>query len=147
MGSPRLATVGAFVLGGLLLFAVGLFLIGDRRLLFSEQFEVEADFANVAGVEIGTGVRLSGLPAGEVIGIEIPGEPGGRFVVRMRVREDLRALVRTRARRSGPIRRRPFFPTGSSARPTSSSAAAAGRRRSWQTAVRSRASTRWRSPT
>ncbi|MCE2513750.1 MAG: MCE family protein, partial [Acidobacteria bacterium] len=95
MGSPRLATVGAFVLGGLLLFAVGLFLIGDRRLLFSEQFEVEADFANVAGVEIGTGVRLSGLPAGEVIGIEIPGEPGGRFVVRMRVREDLRALVRT----------------------------------------------------
>ncbi|MCY4662656.1 MAG: MlaD family protein [Acidobacteria bacterium] len=95
MGSPRLATVGAFVLGGLLLFAVGLFLIGDRRLLFSEQFEVEADFGNVAGVEIGTGVRLSGLPAGEVIGIEIPGEPGGRFVVRMRVREDLRALVRT----------------------------------------------------
>ena len=95
MGSPRLATVGAFVIGGLLLFAVGLFLIGDRRLLFSEQFEVEADFGNVAGVEIGTGVRLSGLPAGEVIGIEIPGEPGGRFVVRMRVREDLRALVRT----------------------------------------------------
>lgn len=95
MGSPRLATVGAFVLGGLLLFAVGLFLIGDRRLLFSEQFEVEADFGNVAGVETGTGVRLSGLPAGEVIGIEIPGEPGGRFVVRMRVREDLRALVRT----------------------------------------------------
>ena len=95
MGSPRLATVGAFVIGGLLLFAVGLFLIGDRRLLFSEQFEVEADFGNVAGVEIGTGVRLSGLPAGEVIGIEIPGEPGGRFVVRMRVREDLHALVRT----------------------------------------------------
>ena len=95
MGSPRLAMVGAFVIGGLLLFAVGLFLIGDRRLLFSEQFEVEADFGNVAGVEIGTGVRLSGLPAGEVIGIEIPGRPGGRFVVRMRVREDLHALVRT----------------------------------------------------
>ena len=95
MGSPRLATVGAFVIGGLLLFAVGLFLIGDRRLLFSEQFEVEADFGNVAGVEIGTSVRLSGLPAGEVIGIEIPGEPGGRFVVRMRVREDLHALVRS----------------------------------------------------
>ena len=95
MGSPRLALVGAFVIGGLLLFAVGLFMIGDRRLLFSDQFEVEADFGNVAGVEIGTGVRLSGLPAGEVIGIDIPGGPGGRFVVRMRVREDLRALVRT----------------------------------------------------
>ena len=49
----------------------------------------------MAGVEIGTGVRLSGLPAGEVIGIDIPDQPGGRFVVRMRVREDLHALVRT----------------------------------------------------
>ena len=95
MGSPRLALVGAFVIGGLLLFAVGLFMIGDRRLLFSEQFEIEADFGNVAGVEISTGVRLSGLPAGEVIGIEIPDAPGGRFVVRMRVREDLHSLVRT----------------------------------------------------
>ena len=95
MGSPRLATVGAFVIGGLLLFAVGLLLIGDRRLLFSEQFEVEADFGNVSGVEVGTGVRLSGLPAGEVIDIAIPPGPGGRFVVRMRVREDLHPLVRT----------------------------------------------------
>ena len=95
MGSPRLALVGAFVIGGLLIFAVGLFMIGDRRLLFSEQFEMEADFGNVAGVEIGTSVRLSGLPAGEVIGIDIPGAPGGRFLVRMRVREDLHALVRT----------------------------------------------------
>ena len=95
MGSPRPALVGAFVIGGLLLFAVGLFMIGDRRLLFSEQFEMEADFGNVAGVEISTAVRLSGMPAGEVIGIEIPDAPGGRFVVRMRVREDLHSLVRT----------------------------------------------------
>ena len=95
MGSPRLALVGAFVISGLLIFAVGLFMIGDRRLLFSEQFEIEADFGNVAGVEIGTSVRLSGLPAGEVIDIDIPDAPGGRFVVRMRVREDLHALIRT----------------------------------------------------
>ena len=95
MGSPRLALVGAFVAGGLLLFAVGLFMIGDRRLLFAEHFEVEADFGNVTGVQVGTSVRLSGLPAGEVIGITIPRVPGGRFLVRMRVREDLHALVRT----------------------------------------------------
>ena len=95
MGSPRLAWVGAFVTGGLLLFAVGLFMIGDRRLLFTERFEVEADFGNVTGITIGTGVRLAGLDAGEVLGIEIPLNPGERFLVRMRVREDLRPLVRT----------------------------------------------------
>ena len=95
MGSPRLAVVGTFVIGGLLLFAVGLFMIGDRRLLFAERFEVEADFGNVTGIAIGTGVRLAGFDAGEVLGIEIPLNPGERFVVRMRVREDLRPLVRT----------------------------------------------------
>ena len=95
MGSPRLALVGTFVVGGLLLFAVGLFMIGDRRLLFAERFEVEADFGNVTGIAIGTGVRLAGFDAGEVLGIEIPLNPGERFLVRMRVREDLRPLVRT----------------------------------------------------
>ena len=94
MGSPRLAWVGAFVIGGLLLFAVGLFMIGDRRLLFTERFEIEADFGNVTGIAIGTGVRLAGFDAGEVLGIEIPLNPGERFLVRMRVRQDLRPLVR-----------------------------------------------------
>jgi len=95
MGSPRLAWVGTFVVGGLLLFAVGLFLIGDRRLLFAEHFEVEADFGNVTGIVVGTNVRLAGLDAGEVLGLVIPSSPGEQFAVRMRVREDLRSLVRT----------------------------------------------------
>ena len=95
MGSPRLALVGAFVIGGLLLFAVGLFMIGDRRLLFTESFEAVADFGNVNGVEVGTSVRLSGLAAGEVIALTLPPDPGGRFLVRMRIREDLRPLIRT----------------------------------------------------
>ena len=92
MGFPRLVRVRTFVIGGLL--AVGLFMIGDR-LLFTERFEIEADFGNVAGIAIGTGVRLAGFDAGEVLGIEIPLNPGERFLVRMRVREDLRPLVRT----------------------------------------------------
>ena len=55
MGSPRLTLVGTFVIGGLFfLFAVGLFMIGDRRLLFTERFEVEANFGNVTGIAIGT---------------------------------------------------------------------------------------------
>lgn len=95
MGSPRLALVGAFVIGGLLLFAVGLFMIGDRRLLFTDSFEAVADFGNVNGVEVGTSVRLSGLAAGEVIALTLPPDPGGRFLVRMRIREDLHPLVRT----------------------------------------------------
>ncbi len=42
MTRMRTAVVGAFVLGGLLLFGGGLFLIGDRRLLFVDQFELNS---------------------------------------------------------------------------------------------------------
>ncbi len=91
----RGAWVGAFVIGGVLLFSVGLFLIGDRRLLFSKQFEVHSTFAKVTGVQVGTRVRLAGLDAGEVLEVRVPPRPSARFLVRMRVREDLRPLVRT----------------------------------------------------
>ena len=91
----RGALVGAFVLGGLLLFGGGLFLIGDRRLFFEPQFELYSTFSKVTGLQAGTTVRLAGLDAGEVLEIELPRRPSDRFSVRMRVREDLRVLVRT----------------------------------------------------
>jgi phospholipid/cholesterol/gamma-HCH transport system substrate-binding protein len=90
----RGAVVGAFVLGGLLIFGGGLFLIGDRRLLFSEQFELNATFGRVTGLEVGTQVRLAGLRAGEVLEVRVPSRPSDPFLVRMRLREDLRPLIR-----------------------------------------------------
>jgi phospholipid/cholesterol/gamma-HCH transport system substrate-binding protein len=95
MGRERLAAVGAFVIGGLVLFAVGLFLIGDRRMLFSDTFRVYAEFKQVAGLDTGAKVRVAGTDAGEVEEIRVPPGPSGRFRVRMRVRSDLRPLIRT----------------------------------------------------
>src|SRR4030095_10836078 len=95
MTRMRSAAVGAFVLGGLLLFGAGLFLIGDRRLLFSRQFELNSTFSKVTGLQVGPRVRLAGLDAGEVLEIALPPRPSQRFRVRMRMREDLRQLVRT----------------------------------------------------
>ena len=94
MPAARLIGVGVFVVGGLLIFALGLFMIGDRRSLFAEQFSVHAEFAQVAGLQDGAAVRVSGMEAGEVTDIAIPPSPAGRFRVRMRVREELRPLVR-----------------------------------------------------
>lgn len=90
----RPAIVGAFVLGGLLLFAVGLFLIGNRRMLFAESFEVYAEFAEIAALDNGAKVRVAGMDAGEVENIRVPPGPGAPFRVRMRVREDLHPLIR-----------------------------------------------------
>ena len=95
MSRPQLSLVGAFVVVGVLLFAVGIFMIGDRRLLFAQHFEVSADFGNVTGIQVGTRVRVGGFDAGEVLALRIPASPTGRFQVGMRVREDLHSLVRT----------------------------------------------------
>ena len=95
MVKNRLAAVGLFVIGGMLLFAAGLFLIGDRRMLFSDTFHVYAEFKQVAALGSGAKVRVSGVDAGEVEEITVPTGPSGRFRVRMRVRSDLGPLIRT----------------------------------------------------
>jgi phospholipid/cholesterol/gamma-HCH transport system substrate-binding protein len=95
MPKHRLVIVGAFVMGGLLLFAFGLFRIGDRRLLFVESFRVYAEFSEVSALAPGALVRVAGMDAGEVEEIRVPAGPADRFRVRMRVRENLGPLVRT----------------------------------------------------
>lgn len=95
MSRTRSAIIGAFLVGGVLLFAGGLFLIGDRRLMFAEQFELHSTFGRVTGLQVGSVVRFAGLDAGEVLAITIPSQPSHRFGVRMRVREDVRHLIRT----------------------------------------------------
>jgi len=94
MSKKKLAVVGAFVLGGVLLFAVGLFLIGDRRMMFAETTGIYAEFAQIAGLETGAKVRVAGMDAGEVESIHIPASPSAKFRVKMRVRQDLRPLLR-----------------------------------------------------
>lgn len=94
MEARRSAWVGAFVVGGVLLFAAGLFLIGDRRMLFVDHVDLGSTFGRVTGVQVGTPVRLAGLAAGEVREIRLPSRPSEPFLVRMRIRDDLRYLVR-----------------------------------------------------
>ena len=94
MPRNRLIAVGAFVVGGLLLFAVGLFLIGNRRMLFTKTFDAYAEFSNLAGLQAGAKVRVAGLDAGEVDTIHVPPNPSARFRVKLRIREDLHPLIR-----------------------------------------------------
>lgn len=94
MRKERLAAVGAFVIGGVVLFAAGLFLIGDRRMMFDDTFQVYAEFKQLAALDSGAKVRVAGVDAGEVEEIRVPAGPSGRFRVRMRVRSDLRPLIR-----------------------------------------------------
>lgn len=91
----RLAGVGAFVLGGLLLFTVGLFMIGDRQMAFAKKFTIYTEFRKITGLQPGAIVRVSGAKAGAVKQIVPPDGPGGRFRVELEITEDLHPLVRT----------------------------------------------------
>lgn len=94
MPSSRNYLVGLFVLAGILVFSVGLFMIGDRRKLFSKDFEVVAEFKELGGLQDGANVKVGGMDAGEVIDIEVPPQPQSKFRVRMRVLETLHPVVR-----------------------------------------------------
>lgn len=94
MLSSKVVGAGAFVVIGVLLFTVALFMIGERRSLFERRFPVYTEFARVGQLEIGASVRISGLDAGEVREIAVPATPSGKFRVRMLVRNDLHNLVR-----------------------------------------------------
>ena len=96
MATPaRLVGVGVFVLGGLLLFTLGLFMIGDRQMLFSKQFTVYTEFKKITGLQPGAIVRVSGAKAGSIIEILPPNAPSEKFRVKLEIAEDLHQLVRT----------------------------------------------------
>jgi phospholipid/cholesterol/gamma-HCH transport system substrate-binding protein len=87
--------VGMFVGGCLLLFAVGLFLIGNSNQLFTKSFVIVAEFKKVTGVQKGGKVRVAGMDAGTVTRIEVPPTPEGKFRIHFRIIEKLHSLVRT----------------------------------------------------
>ena len=95
MVSTKVVGAGAFVVIGLLLFTVGLFMIGERRMLFEDRLVVYTEFARLGQLENGAVVRVAGADAGEVTEIGIPASPAGKFRVKMEIREDLHGLVRT----------------------------------------------------
>jgi phospholipid/cholesterol/gamma-HCH transport system substrate-binding protein len=91
--SGRIA-LGVFLVGGILLFGIGLFWIGDRRLLFSQNVDLYTEFSNLSGLAKGAKVRVSGLDAGEVLAIQVPPNPGSRFRVHFRALKEFQPILR-----------------------------------------------------
>jgi outer membrane protein OmpA-like peptidoglycan-associated protein len=86
--------LGLFIVGTLLILAIGVFLIGDRQFLFSATYPLKSDFQNVGGLNVGADVRVGGIRAGTVQAIELPGQSDGRVGVVMRLQSSTRSLIR-----------------------------------------------------
>jgi phospholipid/cholesterol/gamma-HCH transport system substrate-binding protein len=70
---------GLFVVAGIALFTVGLFLIGNRHEAFAQHIDYYAEFKNLAGLSKGSKVQVAGMDAGQVLEIGVPESPSSRF--------------------------------------------------------------------
>ncbi|MEX1238586.1 MAG: MlaD family protein, partial [Cyclobacteriaceae bacterium] len=87
--------VGAFVLAGLTLFLLSVFLIGSENNLFSRTFKVAAVFRNVEGLKAGDNVWLSGVKIGTVSDVKIASE--GKVVVSLSLKDNQNQFIKTDA--------------------------------------------------
>ncbi|MEX2117313.1 MAG: MlaD family protein [Bacteroidota bacterium] len=63
--------LGIFISIGMMVFIVGIYFIGEGQQLFTSTFRISGIFSNVAGLQAGNNVRLSGINVGVVDNISI----------------------------------------------------------------------------
>ena len=70
--SPRFKVrLGLFIIGGLAIFVIAIFIIGKQKNLFNPVFSLKTTFYNVSGLEVGCNIRFSGINVGTVDNITI----------------------------------------------------------------------------
>lgn len=77
---------GIFTLVGLLIFGVGIFLIGSKKNMFGNTFIIYGTFKNVGGLEIGNNIRFAGINVGTVEEISIVSDTLIRVDMRMKAK-------------------------------------------------------------
>lgn len=90
----RTARLGAFILGALILFGVGMFLIGDRQFLFSRTYRLHAPFDTVVGLDDGAVVRSGGVRVGTVDEIRMPRGPAEKITLVLKLEHSTLEVIR-----------------------------------------------------
>jgi phospholipid/cholesterol/gamma-HCH transport system substrate-binding protein len=88
--------VGLFVIAGLALGMLGVFLIGNTKQLWEQKVVYKAAFQNVAGLKPGAPIRMGGLDVGTVTGINHDGDLADtRIFVRMSINKTEAGRIRS----------------------------------------------------
>lgn len=88
--------VGLFVIIGLVLFMVAVYLIGQNRNMFAKTFQLKSTFSNVGGLTVGNNVRLAGINIGTVKTIDFVSDSS--VVVMAEIQEEVHKYIKTDAR-------------------------------------------------
>ena len=96
--SKNTGKLGLFVICGILLFMVAVYLIGQNKNLFAETFDVKSTFKNVSGLTPGNNVRFGGINVGTVKSIEFVSDSS--VVVTAVVKEEVHKYIKSDAKAS-----------------------------------------------
>ena len=86
--------LGAFIVLALLIFAAGVFWIGNKQFLFRSTYRLSAEFQNVAGLNGGAEVRVGGIHEGTVRQIQLPMRPNEKIRVLMDLEGRTRNVIK-----------------------------------------------------
>lgn len=84
--------LGMFVVAGILLFIITIYVIGINRNLFGSNFTLNSKFKNVSGLKVGSSVRLSGINIGTVSEIEFLSD--SLVLVRLLIKDEVQQFIK-----------------------------------------------------
>lgn len=85
--------LGLFVIGGLTLFVLAIFIIGKQKNLFDPVFKLTSNFYNISGLQVGNNIRFSGINVGTVDNIYIIND--SMVKVDMLIRKDVKQFIKS----------------------------------------------------
>lgn len=91
--SPRFkARLGIFIVVGIAIFVIAIFIIGKQKNLFDPVFKITTNFYNVSGLQVGNNIRFSGINVGIVDNIKIIND--STVQVDMLVKKDVQQFIK-----------------------------------------------------
>ena len=90
--------LGLFIIIGMALFVLGIFIIGKQKNLFNPVFSLKTYFHNVGGLQVGNTVRFSGINIGTVDNIIIVND--STVKVEMLIKKEVQRFVKANSRAS-----------------------------------------------
>jgi phospholipid/cholesterol/gamma-HCH transport system substrate-binding protein len=85
--------LGLFVIGGLALFILAIFVIGKQKNLFNPVFKLTSTFYNVSGLQVGNNIRFAGINVGTVDDITIIND--STVKVDLMVRKEVKQFIKS----------------------------------------------------
>jgi phospholipid/cholesterol/gamma-HCH transport system substrate-binding protein len=85
--------LGLFIILGLAIFALAIFIIGKQKNLFNPVYKLTSTFHNVSGLQVGSNIRFSGINVGTVDNIIIINDSTVR--VDMLIRKEVQQFIKT----------------------------------------------------